>query len=239
MKTRPGAPKGFFAAEAAGLRWLGEQDSVLTPGVLAVSDTCLILEWVEPTRPTADLAADFGRRLARMHLQGAAGFGADRDGFIGILPLPNKPAANWLEFYAVRRVLPYLKLAADRGNITIEDASVIERSISRFTTAAGPEEPISRIHGDLWAGNLVWGSEQVVLIDPAAHGGHRETDLALLALFGAPFLERIQEGYQEVSPLAEGWEERQGLHQLHPLLVHAALFGGEYGARAARLAQRL
>jgi fructosamine-3-kinase len=29
------------------------------------------------------------------------------------------------------------------------------------------------------------------LIDPAAHGGHRETDLAMLALFGAAYREEV------------------------------------------------
>ena len=31
-----------------------------------------------------------------------------------------------------------------------------------------------------------------------------------------------------ITPLADGWQERQRLHQVHPLLVHAVLFGGGY-----------
>ena len=46
---------------------------------------------------------------------GADDWGLDHDGFIGRLPLPNKTAGSWAEFYAVRRLLPYLKLARDRG----------------------------------------------------------------------------------------------------------------------------
>jgi fructosamine-3-kinase len=78
----------------------------------------------------------------------------------------------------------------------------------------------------LWSGGRGW------LIDPAAHGGHRETDLAMLALFGAPYLARIIACYEEVRPLAAGWRERVPLHQLHPLLVHVCLFGGSYRAAA-------
>jgi fructosamine-3-kinase len=43
--------------------------------------------------------------------------------------------------------------------------------------------------------------------------------------------------YQELAPLAEGWRERVELYQLLPLLVHAALFGGSYGASAERAAR--
>ena len=108
----------------------------------------------------------------------------------------------------------------------------------RIHEVAGDPEPPARLHGDLWSGNLVWGTDgQVWVIDPAAHGGHRETDLAMLALFGAPHLQRIVDAYDEAAPLADGWRERVALHQLHPLLVHAVLFGGSYGARAAAAAR--
>lgn len=77
-----------------------------------------------------------------------------------------------------------------------------------------------------------------ILIDPASHGGHSESDLAQLGVFGADFIPDIYAGYEEVSPLASGWEERIGLHQLHMLIVHAAIFGGGYGAAVIDIAQR-
>jgi len=75
------------------------------------------------------------------------------------------------------------------------------------------------------------------VIDPAAYGGHREVDLAMLSLFGLPHLHRVLEAYDEEHPLADGWRDRLGVHQLFPLLVHACLFGGGYGARAADTAR--
>ena len=105
----------------------------------------------------------------------------------------------------------------------------MERAVSRLPGLAGAAEAPSRLHGDLWSGNLRWDADRVWLVDPAAYGGHRETDLGLFSVFGAPHLERILAAYEEVWPLQAGWRERQGLHQLHPLLVHAALFGGDYG----------
>ena len=75
------------------------------------------------------------------------------------------------------------------------------------------------------------------LIDPAACGGHREIDLAMLRLFGDPG-SAFFAAYAELRPLAEGHEERAALWQLLPLLVHAVLFGGGYGASAERAARR-
>lgn len=77
-----------------------------------------------------------------------------------------------------------------------------------------------------------------VLIDPACQGGHAESDLAQLTVFSAPFTERIYNAYHEASPLADEWRERIGLHQLHILIVHAALFGGSYGAQTLATARK-
>lgn len=240
IKTRPNAPEGFFEAEARGLRWLAEPGVAAVAEVLGVQPDCLVLGWIEPTRPSPEAAAEFGRMLAGLHASGADAFGADQDGFIGSLPLPNRTAPTWPEFFAVRRILPYLKLAADRANIAPEDATAVEGLVRRIVDLAGPDEAPARLHGDLWSGNLVWNVERfAVLVDPAAHGGHRETDLAMLALFGLPQLPRMMAAYQEEHPLAEGWEERQPLHQVFPLLVHAALFGGRYGPLAGDAARKL
>jgi fructosamine-3-kinase len=98
---------------------------------------------------------------------------------------------------------------------------------------AGPPEPPARLHGDLWSGNVIAGADgRARLVDPAAHGGHREVDLAMLRLFGGPS-ERCFAAYDEAAPLAPGHADRVALFQLLPLLVHAVLFGGSYGARVA------
>jgi len=245
-----------FAAEANGLRWLAEAAAVPVPAVLAVGPSALVISMITPQRATPEAAFGFGTDLARLHAAGADAFGAPWPGFIASLPLDNTalargdnppgppaglaraddlpgpaagtPGQDWPEWYADRRLLPYLRRAVDAGALRAEDGRLVEAVIDRIGSLAGPAEPPSRIHGDCWAGNVLWSGGRGWLIDPAAHGGHRETDLAMLALFGAPSLDRILAGYNDTVPLAPGWRSRVPLHQLHPLLVHACLFGASY-----------
>jgi fructosamine-3-kinase len=241
VKTRPHAPADFFEVEARGLRRLRDAGGAPAPEVLAVEADCLVIGWVESVRPSAEAAEAFGRSLAATHAAECTGFGDDAgDGYIGTLPLPNRSAPTWPEFFATRRVLPYLKLARDRGHVSDADAGAVESVVRRIVDLSGPPEQPALLHGDMWSGNLVWaGQQRVWLVDPACYGGHRETDLAMLALFGCPQLPRVLEAYHEATPLADGWEDRVPLHQLFPLLVHAALFGGGYGVRAGDAARSL
>jgi len=229
----PVSPSGevaaAFAAEANGLRWLAEAAAVPVPEVLAVGPEALVISMIPPAPATPGAAFGFGTDLARLHAAGADGFGAPWPGFIASLPLDNTPdAADWPQWYAHRRLLPFLSRAVDADALRSEDARLVEEVVDRIGSLAGPAEPPSRIHGDCWAGNVLWSGGRGWLIDPAAHGGHRETDLAMLALFGAPGLDRILAGYNDTVPLAAGWRSRIPLHQLHPLLVHACLFGASY-----------
>jgi len=218
-----------FAAEASGLRWLAEADAVPVPEVLAVTETALVISMLPAGSASPSAAFTFGTELARMHAAGAADFGAPWRGFIASLPLDNTPdGPAWPQWYASRRLLPYLGMAVDSRALRPGDERLVEAVIDQIDSLAGPAEPPSRIHGDCWAGNVLWSAGRGWLIDPAAHGGHRETDLAMLALFGAPHLDRILVGYQDSRPLAAGWRARVPLHQLHPLLVHACLFGASY-----------
>jgi fructosamine-3-kinase len=157
---------------------------------------------------------------------------------IGELSLPNDPTADWPSFYAQRRLAPLVALCLERGTLTASGARAVEDVCARIDELAGPPEPPARLHGDLWGGNVMAGADgRARLIDPAAYGGHREVDLAMLRLFGAPS-ERVFAAYDEAAPLADGHRERVGLWQLFPLLVHAALFGGSYGASVERAAVR-
>ena len=227
----PSNPTGPNAAEARGLRWLAEAAAVPVPEVLGWDDQALVLSWLPPGPATPEAAADFGRALAGLHAAGADQFGAPWPGFIASLPLDNTPwpaDQGWPHWYAERRVRPYLRQAAAQGTLGPAEVALVEEVLDRIGELAGPAEPPSRIHGDCWSGNVLWSGGRGWLIDPAAHGGHRETDLAMLDLFGAPHLPAVLRAYTEQAPLAPGWRARVPLHQLHPLLVHVCLFGGGY-----------
>ncbi|GGC92241.1 fructosamine kinase [Tersicoccus solisilvae] len=251
-KERPGAPRGFFACEAAGLRWLDEAHGAPAVTVLEVDEQHLLLDALAEVTPTAQAALAFGRGLATTHDAGAPAFGAPPpgwtgDGFFGPLddPLPMPAAAEpgWGRFLARARIEPLLELPRARGAFPAHTRAVVEAVVARLLDGDFDDgDPPARLHGDLWSGNVMWTADGATLIDPAAHGGHRETDLAFLALFGCPWLDRIVEGYQQIHPLRPGWRQRTALHQLYPLLVHTVLFGGGYAARtdaAARAALAL
>lgn len=238
-KHRAGAPCGYFAWEAAGLRWLAEvPDGAAVVEVVGVAEDHLLLERLRTAPPTAAAARRFGAGLARTHAAGAEAFGSPPTGWSGHgflgplsqpLPLALRPHARWGDFYAADRLMPLLPLARDRGYLAARDVARVEAVARRCVTGdLDTGEPAARIHGDLWSGNLMWTPAGAVMIDPAAHGGHHEADLAMLALFGCPHLDDVRAGYHEARPLAPGWEARVALHQLHPLLLHVVLFGEAY-----------
>lgn len=236
-----------LAWERAGLEWLAEaqeQGGARVVRVLGTGSAGLELERVASASPSVEDARAFGQALAATHGAGAPAFGAGPPGWEGDglqgpaadqLPLVLGSWESWGEFFAVARVEPLV----ERGGFSAAERKAFEAVCARlragdFDDAAAP----ARLHGDLWAGNVLWSVQGAVLIDPTVYGGHREDDLAALALFGAPHLEEIMAGYQQVHPLEAGWRQRQELHQLHLVLLHAVLFGGSYGTQAVQTARR-
>jgi fructosamine-3-kinase len=248
-KSAPRAPEGYVEWEAAGLRWLAAApDGAAVVPVLDVGAHHLDLARLDSARPDRRAARAFGAALARTHGAGAAAYGCEPDrwsgdGFFGPAsePLPLRLGVwpSWGAMYAEARVEPMVRLARDRGAVDAADVSRVDDLCARLVGGDfDDEESPARIHGDLWSGNLMWTPEGAVLIDPAAHGGHRETDLALLALFDCPYLEEVVDGYHEEHVLVDDWRDRVALHQVHCLLVHTVLFGGAYRSETMRAVNR-
>ena len=246
VKRHPGAPNDYFAWEAAGLQWLRVEGGVPCAQVVSFDTESLTLRRLDSATPSPEAAHVFGSRLAVTHDAGAAAFGAGPDGWDGPgffgplsqpLPMSLRPHRRWGDFYAEERLAPMAELAAARLDAPTRSAIDSVMARCRAGDFDDGDQP-ARLHGDLWSGNVMW-TPDAVLIDPAAHAGHRETDLAMLALFGCPHYEAILAGYQRVRPLKPGWRDRIGLHQLFPLLAHVVLFGSGYAGQthaAARAA---
>ena len=250
--------------EAAALRWLGQATpagGMPVAEVVSASAYELVERRIAMGAATPAAAERVGAALAITHAAGAPWWGAPPDGWQGsylidqsATPTVSEDAApaTWGAFFAEWRVMSYLRQARDARAIDRDEAAVFERVANKLATGAydAPQPgllasagiPVARIHGDLWSGNLVWDADPqnrvgATLIDPMAHGGHAETDLAMLALFGCQQLDRIIAAYNEASPLADGWEDRVQLHQLAPLLHHCALFGRSYTRRTLAAAR--
>lgn len=235
VKKRPGAPHGFFAAEAAGLKWLAEPEVVPVVGVVDHDRNYLSLDRVKEATPDAHSALGFGRQLALLHDSGAPAFGwaPAEPAWFGPLDSPFEvevaSCATFTEFWVDLRLEPMA--AAIAGQLSSDQRETIASAIAAVSSGAfegisgtGSETP-SRVHGDLWSGNLMWTSGACTLIDPAAHGGHRLEDLAMLALFGAPFLDEIFTGYEAAHPLPTAWRVDLPVHSFFALLAHVKLFG--------------
>jgi fructosamine-3-kinase len=228
VKTRAAAPPEMYQREAEGLQWLREADALRIPAVVLASAECLVLEWVAASGRARDFDERLGRGLAHLHRAGAPHFGLSRDNFIGPLIQANRPCDTWAEFYAERRIAPLVARASGRGLLPGAMQLRFEELRARMSELVGPLEPASRLHGDLWSGNVHCDERgEPVLIDPAVYGGNREIDLAMLCLFGSPS-ERFFRAYDESYPRNDGHEQRVALYQLYPLLVHVCLFGASY-----------
>ena len=244
-KALAGAPEGFFAFEAAGLRALRELGARV-PEVYEVTDEQLVLELIETggsARAGDNAEANFGQELAQLHLAGQRSAAPDQhfgtlEGvshwFLGAAAIDLRPAATLFESLVDHRILPLTQQAVSKGLL---GAEAVELAQSIRPDHLGPEEPPTVVHGDLWAGNrMIDAAGANWLIDPSCHWGHREQDIAMMHLFGG-FGPAVMRTYEQIFPLAPGWQQRIAVFQLVPLLVHVLLFGSGYAASTMRALQ--
>lgn len=258
-KSRLYAPERFFECEGKGLKWLSEAHKYGGPRVAEVFDWgngYLNIERIDTHSATPLAAFEFGAALAHMHDYGAKYFGeapADYDGTCYFGPLSDPvemPTGTWsnvIDYLADGRLRPMVDLGIARGELTKSDLDLTNEVIDVLPDLLGKaaEDKPARVHGDLWSGNVLWTKSsdgehtEAVLIDPAAHGGHREEDLAMLHLFGISYFKQILDGYQSVHPLKAGFEQRMIIWQLYPIAGHCVFFGGGYVSEYRNMCESL
>lgn len=221
----------MFSKEAQGLNLLRSAACIDVPQTLGYGKVegknYLILEEIEKGRHSLHFWEDFGQKLAKLHQHSSSKHGLNHDNYIGRLPQQNSPKADWITFFIEQRLSPQLSMGRNKGIISRTLVQQFE-SLYKLLPDLIPEEPPALLHGDLWSGNFMCGTNhRVWLIDPAVYYGHREMELAFTRLFGG-YDERFYKSYQEVFPLALGFDNRVNIHNIYPLLVHVNLFGTSY-----------
>jgi fructosamine-3-kinase len=183
-------------------------------------------------------AGRLGRGLAALHRISGPAHGWPEDNFIGATPQHNGWLEPWAEFWWHRRMAPQFGWAIDKGARGLRrTAERLERALPRLLADHAPAP--SLLHGDLWGGNHGYLPDgEPVLFDPASYYGDRETDLAMMALFGG-FDAAVRRAYEQDFPLPAGHDRRRPLYQLYHVLNHYNLFGGGWLGRAEALAESL
>ena len=228
IKKHAGAPPGFFAAEARGLRMLRDTQCLRVPEVWAWAAHGIVLEDLGQGQPSALQWQRGGMLLARQHTIRDERFGLQHDGWCGDSPQANTPDRDGWRFFAEQRLLVQARRARDAALLEARDMQAVERLCGRLRDLVPAQAP-SLLHGDLWRANLHAGADgELALIDAGAvHYGWHEAELSMLTLFGEPPA-AFFDTYQEASGCAPDWRERAPLYNLYHLLNHLNLFGRGY-----------
>jgi protein-ribulosamine 3-kinase len=235
-------PTPLFREEAHALEEIKNHKAIRVPLVIEADDTRLVLEWIETEVPNVEFWHNFGRKLARLHIQLQEQFGFPIDNHIGstpqLNPLKSADTMTWAEYFLTYRLTPMVNHP--------KLSSVKELHHSFFKAEQGirqrlseVNEPPSLLHGDLWGGNFLCAQEQTpVLVDPASYFGHREVDLAMSELFGG-FAPEFYASYQKEFPLQPGYETRKSVYNLYHILNHWIIFGDQYRTQTLSILSQL
>lgn len=227
LKTNAQAPSDMFAREAEGLAALHVEGGPTIPRSFLVGEDFFLLEDLSPAPRRAGYWMTFGRQLATLHACTKEQFGFSHDNYIGSTPQPNPREEDGYRFFAEHRLGFQTRLARNQGFLSTGDAKKVENIAHRLEELI-PKQPASLLHGDLWSGNALTDAQGMpALIDPAAHYGWAEAELAMTALFGA-FPSEFYYAYQEIRPLEPDYKSRFPIYNLYHLLNHLNLFGTGY-----------
>ncbi len=235
-KCAEDAPEGLFESEAAGLAALAGRGALRVPAALHAERRGIVMENLGRGEPGAGYWSRLGEGLAALHREAMPRFGFDGDNWCGATPQSNAPDADGHAFFARRRILPLARAAFERG---LADRAALAR-LERIADGLPrwiPPMPAALIHGDLWSGNVHCAGGEPALVDPAAHWGWAEAELAMTVLFGG-FPREFHDSYARAGDMAPDWRERAPLYNLYHLLNHLLMFGGGYLEPVLRICAR-
>lgn len=233
IKTNTKQHANVLASEFASLTELQNLYASGYPAALAFEQdqhyAYLLLPYLALTPLTSATAGAAGELLAKQHRVTHPRFGWAQDNYIGLTKQINNWQHDWATFYRDARLTPLLKLAQQRG-LAGSDSDAIESICETLLARLDGHRPTaSLLHGDLWAGNAGYESQnqRPLFYDPAPYFGDRETDLAMSELFGG-FPSEFLQVYQRVWPLEAGYQRRRPLYNLYHALNHYVIFGHGY-----------
>jgi protein-ribulosamine 3-kinase len=255
LKWNPDPLPQMFYWEVRGLEMLAQVGAVRVPTVLGYSEAkqatsdqpahpaFIVLEWLEGSSQTDEQQFMLGAQLATLHHLGKPPdskhvYGLEGDNYIGSTRQLNGWYEDWPTFFAERRLLPQMELAAQQGKLPSTRRKSLERLIDRLPDLlTGVNRQPSLIHGDLWSGNVLPAQNGLAVIDPAVYYADREAEIALTELFSG-FSPRFYEGYNSAWPLEPGYTQRRDIYNLYHLLNHLNLFGESYGSQVDAVLRR-
>lgn len=247
MKSNAPSLLPAFEAEEAGLHAIAGTGTIGTVRVLGTGTdpdgfSFLLQEFVTPGKKNRDYWERLGAELYAMHSASLPagkegdGFGFGADNFIGSRRQKNTWTDQWIPFFRDCRLRPQL-IAAERW-LDQRDRKLADSLLEHLDQYLIEPKAPSLIHGDLWAGNVMTGSDgRAWIIDPAAYYGHPEADLAMTELFGG-FSPAFYDRYFACAKMEAGYQDRKDIYNLYHLLNHLNLFGVSYLSSVERILRR-
>jgi len=228
VKTK--APKkDMYFKEVQGLEILQKAQIFKTPKVHYVDGEFLVTELINTRAGNLEGYKLLGESLAKLHQIKGESYGLSENNYIGQSKQINGSYDKWCEFFFDKRLLVQFQLACQNNGLSQKfqkDFMKLEKKIKELLPEI--DEGPSLVHGDLWAGNVLFNQfSKPVLVDPAVYYANREVDLAMAQLFGS-FPKEFFSAYQNSFPLQAGYQKRFFVYNLYHLLNHLNLFGESY-----------